>query len=214
MKSLCAANSGAVLVSVACSVSLVLAPLTALKARLARSSSSARTLHRDEGIVEGRRGRVVGDRGHFALLLGHPGEQRGQIVAVLDLREIGRLERQGARLRERVGRRQASRTRARLARRGSGRGRSVATASAAVARSRLRIMCSPRVISNSVWRLSNRRAPYASLNISRWSKGRRASPLHSAGAWPRQRPARCANSLRSRGFIAAISRSVESWKTT
>ena len=36
----CAANSGEVLVSVACSVSLVFAPLTAWKARLARSSSS------------------------------------------------------------------------------------------------------------------------------------------------------------------------------
>ena len=39
-KTIGAANSGAVLVSVAWSVSLVLAPLTALKARLARSSSS------------------------------------------------------------------------------------------------------------------------------------------------------------------------------
>ena len=40
MKSLWAANNGAVFVSVACSVSLVLAPLTALNARLARSSRS------------------------------------------------------------------------------------------------------------------------------------------------------------------------------
>ena len=39
MKSLCAANSGEVLVSVACSVSLVLAPLTAENARFARSSN-------------------------------------------------------------------------------------------------------------------------------------------------------------------------------
>src|SRR3954466_9222444 len=39
MKSLCAANSGEVLVSVACSTSLVLAPFTALNARFARSSS-------------------------------------------------------------------------------------------------------------------------------------------------------------------------------
>ena len=45
---------------------------------------------------------LVGDRGHFLLLLGHSGEQRGQIIAVLDPREIGRLERQRARLRERV----------------------------------------------------------------------------------------------------------------
>ncbi len=85
MKSLCAANSGAVLVSVACSVSLVFAPLTALKASLARSSNCARALHRNDRVGEGRRRRIVGDREHFALLLRHAGEQRGEIIAVLDL---------------------------------------------------------------------------------------------------------------------------------
>jgi len=46
-------------------------------------------LHRRHRIVE-RRGRgLIGDRGNFALLLRHAGEDRGKIIAVLDPREIG-----------------------------------------------------------------------------------------------------------------------------
>ena len=97
MKSLCAANNGAVLVSVACKVSLVFAPLTALNARLARSSSWPERSIATTVLSK------VGAAGLLAIAVTsrfcsrHSGEQRGQIIAVLDAREIGRLERQRAR---------------------------------------------------------------------------------------------------------------------
>src|SRR5207253_11156682 len=60
----------------------------------------SRLLHRAEGIVERRRRGLIRDCGGLALLLRHSGEDRGQIVAVLDPRKVRGPERQCARLRE------------------------------------------------------------------------------------------------------------------
>ena len=196
MKSLCAANSGAVLVSVACSVSLVLAPLTALKARLARSSS------RPERSIATTVLSKVGAAGLLAIAVtsrfccGHAGEQRGQIIAVLDLarnRASGTaacsacangldagsvadaaagLGRRGERAAERWWRPPARRTQAR----------------------RLRIMSLPNISIDLA--LCNRARAYASLNVSRRTRPRRAWRPHSGRAWPAPTPLTCASSAR------------------
>ena len=150
-----------------------------------------RPLERRQRVVERRRRWVVGDGQDLALLLRHAGEERGQIVAVLDPREIGRLQRKGARLGERVrGRQRGGSGRFRLLRsrggiggRGDGnsRGRN----------EKLVDHVSPHAVIN--WRegLSNRLAAYASLNISRSSKGPPASLRRTARAWRRRRPGLC-----------------------
>jgi len=63
----------------------------------------ARTFHLSDGIVECRGGLLVCDGSDLALLLGHAGKHRREVIFILDPREVGSLERQGARLRERIG---------------------------------------------------------------------------------------------------------------
>ena len=59
-------------------------------------------LQSDDGVVEGGGLRVVGDAGHLRELLAHAGLEGGQVVAVADAVEGWQLERQCARLHERV----------------------------------------------------------------------------------------------------------------
>ena len=66
----------------------------------------ARFFHRDNGVVEGRRVLVVGNRGNFRQVLAHAGHVGWLEVLVLDLVEGRVLEGQRARRGQRVGRRQ------------------------------------------------------------------------------------------------------------
>ena len=59
-------------------------------------------LESDDGVVEGGGLRVVSDAGHLAELLAHAGLEGGQVIAVADAVKGWQLERERARLHERV----------------------------------------------------------------------------------------------------------------
>ena len=66
------------------------------------TQQGAALLHRDQGVVEGRRLGVVGDCLDFLLMLGHAALERRQVVAFLVLVELRRAVLQRTRLEERV----------------------------------------------------------------------------------------------------------------
>ncbi len=74
----------------------MLAPVTASKAAVGALKEAAALFHRDEGVVEGGRSRVIGDGFDFGELLRHAGFDCGLVVGVLDLVEGRGLEWQGA----------------------------------------------------------------------------------------------------------------------
>ena len=80
---------------------------------------AAAAFERHDGVVEGRRGRVVGDRGHLGQLLRHALVERGADVGIGNAVERRVLQRQRTRRQQQVGGRRAGGGR----RHGGGRGR-------------------------------------------------------------------------------------------
>ena len=80
----------------------VISALQVAERGLHTGEQRARFFHRHDGVVEGGRFRVIGNRVDFRQVGGHAGRKGGRIVGVLHLVERRILEWQAARLRKRV----------------------------------------------------------------------------------------------------------------